>query len=69
MILLDRVTKTYPRSEGSAALDRITLNVDPKEFVIVVGQSGAGKTTLLRLLTREERPTSGISSKTKKYPC
>jgi cell division transport system ATP-binding protein len=59
MILLDRVTKTYPRSDGSAALDRITLNVDPKEFVIVIGQSGAGKTTLLRLLTREERPTSG----------
>lgn len=27
--------------------------------MIVVGQSGAGKTTLLRLLTREERPTSG----------
>jgi cell division transport system ATP-binding protein len=27
--------------------------------VIVVGQSGAGKTTLLKLLTREERPTSG----------
>lgn len=25
----------------------------------MVGQSGAGKTTLLRLLTREERPTSG----------
>jgi len=25
----------------------------------VVGQSGAGKTTLLRLLTREEKPTSG----------
>lgn len=41
------------------ALDRITLHVEPKEFVIVVGQSGAGKTTLLRLLTREEKPTSG----------
>lgn len=41
------------------ALDRVTLKVDPKEFVIVVGQSGAGKTTLLRLLTREERPTHG----------
>jgi cell division transport system ATP-binding protein len=59
MILLDRVTKQYPRSESSAALDRISLHVDPKEFVIVIGQSGAGKTTLLRLLTREERPTSG----------
>jgi cell division transport system ATP-binding protein len=58
MILLDRVTKTYGKDLGSA-LDRITLHVEPKEFVIVVGQSGAGKTTLLRLLTREERPTSG----------
>lgn len=57
MILLDRVTKTYNRDLGSA-LDRISIHVEPKEFVIVVGQSGAGKTTLLRLLTREERPTS-----------
>ncbi len=56
--MLDRVSKTYARDLGPA-LDRITLHVDPKEFVIVVGQSGAGKTTLLRLLTREERPTTG----------
>ncbi len=40
-------------------LERINLHVEPKEFVIVVGQSGAGKTTLFRLLTREEKPTSG----------
>lgn len=59
MILLDRVSKKYARGDGSAALDRISLHVDPKEFVIVIGQSGAGKTTLLRLLTREERPSSG----------
>lgn len=58
MILLDRVTKTYGRA-ATPSLDRISLHVEPKEFVIVVGQSGAGKTTLLRLLTREERPTSG----------
>lgn len=58
MILLDRVTKSYNRTM-SPALDRVSLHVEPKEFVIVVGQSGAGKTTLLRLLTREERPTSG----------
>lgn len=60
MILLDRVTKTYGKDkEAGDALSRVTLHVEPKEFVIVVGQSGAGKTTLLRLLTREERPTSG----------
>jgi cell division transport system ATP-binding protein len=58
MILLDRVTKTYAR-RGEAALQRISLHVEPKEFVIVVGPSGAGKSTLLKLLTREEKPTSG----------
>lgn len=58
MILLDRVSKTYSKG-GKPSLDRVNLHVEPKEFVIVVGQSGAGKTTLLRLLTREERQTTG----------
>ncbi len=58
MILLDRVTKTYTKRNGSA-LERVTLHIEPKEFVIVVGQSGAGKSTLLKLLTREEKPSSG----------
>ncbi len=58
MILLDRVTKTYGRTTGSA-LDRVSLHVEPKEFVIIIGPSGAGKSTLLKLLTREEKPTSG----------
>lgn len=58
MILLDRVSKTYTKRSGSA-LERITLHIEPKEFVIVVGPSGAGKSTLLKLLTREEKPSSG----------
>jgi cell division transport system ATP-binding protein len=58
MILLDRVSKVYSK-RTTPALDRISLHVEAKEFVIVVGQSGAGKSTLLKLLTREERPTSG----------
>lgn len=57
MILLDRVTKVYNKT--NVALDRISLHVEPKEFVVIVGQSGAGKSTFLKLLTREERPTSG----------
>lgn len=57
MILLDRVTKTYNRR--GPALERISLHVEPKEFVLIVGPSGAGKSTLFRLLTREEKPTSG----------
>ena len=58
MILLDRVTKTYG-SADHPALSRISLHIKPKEFVILVGTSGAGKSTLLKLLTREEKPTSG----------
>jgi cell division transport system ATP-binding protein len=57
MILLDRVSKTYNRR--GPALERVSLHVEPKEFVIIVGQSGAGKSTLFKLLTREEKPTSG----------
>ncbi|MCA9332777.1 cell division ATP-binding protein FtsE [Candidatus Saccharibacteria bacterium] len=57
MILLDRVTKVYNRN--NTALDRVSLHVEPKEFVIIIGKSGAGKSTLLKLLTREERQTSG----------
>lgn len=57
MILLDRVTKVYNRT--NTALDRITLHVEPREFVIIIGTSGAGKSTLLKLLTKEEKPSSG----------
>lgn len=58
MILLDRVSKVYGK-EGSAALNRVSLHIEPKEFVIIVGTSGAGKSTLLKLLTREEKQSSG----------
>lgn len=57
MILFDRVSKVYNRT--STALERVSLHVEPKEFVIIVGTSGAGKSTLLKLLTREERQTTG----------
>lgn len=58
MILLDRVSKAYDR-KGSTALERVSLHIEPREFVIIVGASGAGKSTLLKLLTREEKPTTG----------
>lgn len=57
MILLDRLTKTYPNH--TVALSRINLHIQPKEFVCIVGPSGAGKSTLIKLLIREENQTSG----------
>jgi cell division transport system ATP-binding protein len=57
MILLDRLTKTYPNN--TVAVSRVNLHIQPKEFVSIVGPSGAGKSTLIKLLIREEFPTSG----------
>lgn len=57
MIFFDRVSKIYP--DGSVALEQATFNIEPNEFVSIVGQSGAGKTTMLKLLLAEEWPTEG----------
>lgn len=40
-------------------MDKVDLNIQPKEFVSIVGQSGAGKTTLIKLVIGEEKPDSG----------
>lgn len=58
MIYFDNVSKSYGEGEGSA-LEGISFQVAPKEFVSIVGHSGAGKTTLLKMLIAEDRPTSG----------
>jgi putative spermidine/putrescine transport system ATP-binding protein len=49
--------KTY----GSiAALDGIDLDVQPGEFLTLLGPSGSGKSTLLMVIAGFIRPTSGI---------
>jgi putative ABC transport system ATP-binding protein len=60
LIDLRQVTKAYQTPAGDFyALREIDLQVDPGEFVAVVGKSGAGKSTLINLVTGLDRPTSG----------
>lgn len=57
MIYFEKVSKIY--SDNSAALQEVSLSIEPGEFVSIVGHSGAGKTTLLKMLLVEEKPTEG----------
>jgi cell division transport system ATP-binding protein len=57
MIYFEKVSKIY--SDESVALQDISLTIEPKEFVSIVGHSGAGKTTLIKMILAEERPTEG----------
>ena len=40
-------------------LNGVTLNIQPGEFVAIVGASGNGKSTLLNMITGIDHPTSG----------
>ncbi len=57
LLHFNKVKKEY--IGGVNALDGVSLDVYPKEFVSIVGHSGAGKSTLLKMILAEERPTSG----------
>lgn len=58
MIYFDNVSKLY--NDGrSAALQEVTFQVAPREFVSIVGHSGAGKTTLLKMIIAEDKPSHG----------
>jgi len=58
MIYFDKVSKIYNNGE-SVALEDVTFQVAPGEFLSIVGHSGAGKTTLIKMLIVEDTPTDG----------
>lgn len=60
MVTLKGVSKWYDGHHK--VLDQVDLQIEKGEFLYLVGGSGAGKSSLLRLLTTEERPSSGTIS-------
>lgn len=60
IIELDNVIKIYSSEAGDyLALQGISLNVFPGEFLGVIGKSGAGKSTLLNMITGTDHITTG----------
>ncbi len=47
------------RSEPVQALNEVTIDFVPREWIGIVGESGSGKSTLARIIARLESPTSG----------
>ncbi len=47
-VALDHVSKRF--SASLAAVDDISLQIDDREFLVLVGPSGCGKSTTLRLI-------------------
>ena len=60
VVQLRNIGKTYRTGPVEVAAVRdVTLNIDPGEFVAVMGASGSGKSTLMNMLGCLDRPTSG----------
>ena len=56
----ESVVREFGEGESAVrAVNEVTVNIAPGEFVALVGRSGSGKTTLLNLLAGLDRPSSG----------
>ncbi|HEY0700673.1 MAG TPA: ATP-binding cassette domain-containing protein [Micromonospora sp.] len=57
-VALKDVTKVFPN--GTVAVDKVSLDVNNGELMVLLGPSGCGKSTVLRMVAGLEEPTAGV---------
>jgi len=62
LVELRDVRKTYNGSQGSVALDAVSLSIPEGQALFVMGPSGSGKSTLLNIVGGLDRPSAGSVS-------
>ncbi|NNU80350.1 phosphonate ABC transporter ATP-binding protein [Halovulum dunhuangense] len=56
-LTLTKLSRTFGETR---AVDSVSLDIRPGQFVGVIGRSGAGKSTLLRMINRLVDPSDGV---------
>jgi putative ABC transport system ATP-binding protein len=58
VLRLENLTKRY-RPDRPAVFEELNLDLEPGEYLAIMGESGVGKSTLLNLLAGLDRPDTG----------
>jgi putative ABC transport system ATP-binding protein len=59
ILSLRDLSKAYEGPRNRRVLEAVSLDLEPGEYVAIMGESGVGKSTLLNLIAGLDRPSSG----------